>query len=226
MRVLLVIILLAAIAGGYYYYTTVMLHPPDHEAIEKDFIAGIPTIFRTPGGNLELAAFKATETIMSADTAKLPYVNWNIPGATTTVVIRVPVIYRYHVRVLDSWEIDVVDNNCSILAPELQPTLPPAVQLEEMEISTFEGPLAWDGNEQQEKLLKSLAPQLEVNARDTTKLKLVREEARKTVAEFVQAWLLQRGEWGEKKIDNITVTFREEVMPDLRGRIPAGQIRE
>lgn len=226
MKLLIVIIVLAALAGAFYYYSSSWLHHPDHEAIEKEFIAGIPTIFRTPGGNLELVAFKATESIMSSDTVKLPYVNWNIPGATTTVVIRVPVIYRYHVRVLDKWEIDVADNNCTIYAPELQPTLPPAIQLEAMEISTFEGPLAWDGDEQQEKLLKGLAPLLEANATDSTKMKLIREEARKTVAEFVQVWLLQRGDWGEKKIDNIKVIFREEVVIDPHSKMPSGETKE
>jgi len=226
MKFLIVIIVLAALAGAFYYYSSSWLRHPDHEAIEKEFIAGIPTIFRTPGGNLELAAFKATESIMSSDTVKLPYVNWNIPGATTTVMIRVPVIYRYHVRVLDKWEIEVVDNNCTIYAPELLATLPPAMELEAMEISTFAGPLAWNSDEQQGKLLKDLAPQLAANATDSTKMKLIREEARKTVAEFVQAWLLKRGDWGEKKIDNIKVIFREEVGIDHRSKIPLGETKE
>jgi hypothetical protein len=58
--------------------------------------------------------------------------------------------------------------------------------------------------------MQSVTPQLEANAKDSTKIQLVRESARKTIAEFIEDWLLQRGEWGEKKIDKITVYFRDE----------------
>ncbi|MDZ7290538.1 MAG: hypothetical protein ONB42_11455 [candidate division KSB1 bacterium] len=212
MKALLTVLVVLALVGAFLYYSfPEIFHPFNREAVERDFIASIPTIFRTPGGNLEVAGFTATETFVSSDTAKVPFFNWNIPGATTTVIIKAPVIYRYHVRVLDRWEIEVVNNTCRIYAPELRPTLPPAIETDKMEISSFEGPLAFNAEVQQAKLLQSLTPQLNANATDTTKLKLVREEARKTVSEFVQAWLLQRGDWGEKKIENIKVVFREEL---------------
>jgi hypothetical protein len=226
MKHFITLIFLAALIGGAYYYYLSFVRPLDRETIQKEFIADIPTIFRTPGGNLELAAFKATETMMSSDTARLPFFNWKIPGATTTVIINVPVIYRYHVQVLDQWDIQVVDNTCLIYAPELRPTLPPAIQTDQMEIHTFEGPLAWDDETQQAKLLQSLTPQLEANAQDSTKLKLVREEARKTVAEFVRAWLLERGEWGERKIDDIKVVFRGEGDLTPVSLTPAAELKE
>lgn len=211
MKALLVLLILLALAGAVLYSSFPSLfNPLNRAAIENEFIASIPVIFRTKGGNLELAGFTATETFMRSDTAKLPYFNWNIPGATTTVVIRVPVIYRYYVPVLGEWKINVVDNTCLIYAPELRPTLPPAIQTDSMKISTIEGPLAFDGETQQAKLLQSITPQLEKNAKDSTKVKFIREEARKTVAEFVQAWLLQRQVWGENKIENIKVFFKGE----------------
>ena len=211
MKALLVLLLFLALAGAALYYAFPSLfNPLDRAVIEKEFIASIPTIFRTKGGNLELAGFTATETFMRSDTAKLPYFNWNIPGATTTVVIRVPVVYRYYVPATRDWDIKVIDNTCLIYAPELRPTLPPAIQTDSMKISTIEGPLAFDGEAQQAKLLQSITPQLEKNAKDSTKVKFIREESRKTVAEFVHAWLLQRGDWGERKIENVKVFFRGE----------------
>jgi hypothetical protein len=211
MKALLVLLILLALAvAALYYAFPSIFNPLNRAAIEKEFVASVPTIFRTQGGNLELAGFTATETFMRSDTAKLPYFNWNIPGATTTVIIRVPVIYRYYVPARGDWDIKVIDSTCLIYAPELRPTLPPAIQTDSMKISTIEGPLAFHGEEQQAKLLQSLAPQLEKNARDSTRVKFIREEARKTVAEFVQTWLLQRGDWGERKIENIKVFFRGE----------------
>jgi hypothetical protein len=211
MKALLVLLILLALAVAALYYSFPFIFQPlNRAAVEKEFIASIPAIFRAQGGNLELAGFTATETFMRSDTAKLPYFNWNIPGATTTVVIRVPVIYRYYVSASGEWDIKVIDNTCLIYAPELRPTLPPAIQTDSMKISTIEGPLAFHGEEQQAKLLQSLTPQLEKNAKDSTKVKFIREEARKTVAEFVQTWLLQRGDWGERKIENIKVFFKGE----------------
>jgi hypothetical protein len=210
-KALLVLLILLALAGAALYYSfPSIFNPLNRAAIEKEFIASVPAIFRTKGGNLELAGFTATETFMSSDTAKLPYFNWNIPGATTTVVIRVPVIYRYYVPVLGEWNINVVDNTCLIYAPELRPTLPPAIQTDSMKISTIEGPLSFSGKTQQAKLMQSITPQLEKNAKDSTKVRFIREEARKTVAEFVQAWLLQRQVWGENKIENVKVFFQGE----------------
>jgi len=212
-------LLMAALLGGaaYLYFS---FRPLNREEIEQKFIAGIPTIFRTPGGNLELASFKATETLRSSSTAV--FLEWKIPGTTTIVDLRVPVTYRYHVQVFDRWNINVDGNTCIIYAPELRPTLPPAIHTDEMDILTIEGPLAWDGDEEQAKLLKSLTPQLEANAANPKNIHLVREEARKTVAEFIRAWLLQRGDWGDRKIENIKVIFREEgnsksewVMPSI-----------
>ncbi len=216
MKALLFVLCLLALIAGFFYlqypeiFQALTGLKVDNAAIERDFIASIPTIFRTPGGNLELAGLNATETFISSDTAKMPFLNMNIPGATTTVIITVPVVYRYYVPLRDQWDITVQENACIIIAPELRPMLPPAIQSENMQIKTIEGPLAFDGAEKQAKLLQSLTPQLEANARDSTKIKLVREEARKTVAEFIQAWLLQRGDWGEQKIERLQVYFRGE----------------
>ena len=216
MKALLFVLCLLALIAGFFYLQYPEIFQAltglkfDNAAVERDFIASIPTIFRTPGGNLELAGLNATETFISSDTAKMPFLNMNIPGATTTVIITVPVVYRYYVPLRDQWDITVQENACIIIAPELRPMLPPAIQSENMQIKTIEGPLAFDGAEKQAKLLQSLTPQLETNARDSTKIKLVREEARKTVAEFIQAWLLQRGDWGEQKIERLQVYFRGE----------------
>ena len=216
MKALLFVLFLLALIVGFFYLQYPELFQAvtgvkfDGAAVERDFVASIPTIFRTPGGNLELAGLNATETFMSSDTTKMPFLNMNIPGATTTVIITVPVVYRYYVPLREQWDITVQENACVIVAPELRPMLPPAIQSENMQIKTIEGPLAFNGAEQQAKLLQGITPQLEANAKDSTKIKLVREEARKTVAEFIQAWLLQRGNWGEKKIEHVQVYFRGE----------------
>jgi len=225
MKALFVVFIILALLVGFIYYSFPWVFHPltfNSAAIEKDFVASLPAIFRTPGGNLELAGINATETFMSSDTAKLPYFNFNIPGATTTVIITVPVVYRYYVPLREGWEIKIVDNACQIVAPEIRPTLPPAIQSDKMQIKTIEGPLAFDGEALQAKLVQSLTPQLEANAKDSTRIKLVREEARKTVAEFVQTWLLERGEWGEKKIENIKVFFKNENR--LPAALPAASI--
>jgi hypothetical protein len=94
-----------------------------------------------------------------------------------------------------------------------------------MEIRSFEGPLAFDDEEQQAKLLQGLGPHLTKAAHDSTRLKYVLDEARQTVAEFVHDWLLQRDAWGEKKIEHIKVYFKGEPGLPAEPIMPADEMK-
>lgn len=209
LRTLSTLLLVAGLlAGGFYLYTFYQKGSP--EVIEQQFISGIPTIFRTPGGNLEVAGFTATETFRRATTARLPFTDYLLPFSTTVTVIHVPVTYRYHIRVFDPWQIDIRSNTCVIYAPEIRPTLPPAIHTDKMMIYSDEGLLSWDGEAEIDSVLRKITPTLTESARKPETIAGVREEARKTVAEFVRMWLINRGNWGEE-ITQIKVIFRDEL---------------
>lgn len=217
--VLLVIILIAALGWGGYYLMQKNLNPAA-DNLKEDFIGGIPGIFRTPGGNLEVAGFKAVETFRSTSTALIPMTDIEIPLTTTKSLIQVPVTYRYHVRVFEEWNIEARGFTCVVYAPELRPTLPPAIQTDSMETIIEEDLMAWDGEAQLNKLIKTITPTLEKYAADPKNIDRVREDARRTVAEFVRIWLIERGQWGDK-VEVIKVIFRGERETDPDQIIPS-----
>ncbi len=202
------LLLVGGLAAAYYLYNFYQKASP--EVIEEQFISGIPTIFRTPGGNLEVAGFTATETFRRATTARLPFTEYRLPFSTTITVIQVPVTYRYHIRVFDPWQIDIRGNTCVIYAPEIRPTLPPAIHTDKMMIYSEEGLLSWDAEAEIDSVLKGITPTLEENAQKPETIRGIREDARKTVAEFVRVWLVDRGNWGQE-VTRIKVIFRDEL---------------
>lgn len=210
MKSFLIIVLLLLLAAGSAYHFMPELFIPETEVIEKEFVAGIPDIFRARGGNLELAGFKSNETLRRKNIAKIPGTNYTIPGTRTTSMVQVPVTYRYHLQLSDPWKIEVVNHSCIIYAPHILPTLPPAIHTDEMLKVSREGLFAWDGEEEMDSLLTSITPTISGYAAKPEYINRVRNESRKTVAEFVKTWLLQRNVWGEEKIENIRVIFADE----------------
>ncbi len=84
-----------------------------------------------------------------------------------------------------------------------------------MEIKSQSGWLRFDRNEQLQELLKSITPTLEAYAMDERHLDMVREQSRKTIAEFVRDWLLTEKEWREDRFHTINVIFvNEKASPD------------
>ncbi len=84
--------------------------------ITNTFISAIPSFAPDSGARLELVAFEAVETLRSTDELR---VAWDlIPLGTTITEIRVPVTYRYHLRLDEPWLLEVEDQSCFVHAPE------------------------------------------------------------------------------------------------------------
>ena len=62
--------------------------------------------------------------------------------------------------------------------------------------------------------MQSITPRLTSHASSDTHLNLVREHARKTVAEFVRQWLMKEDHWREDRFRTVTVIFAEEAEAD------------
>jgi hypothetical protein len=175
--------------------------------ITSTFTASLPRL--EPGGSkLELAAYEATEVFTRSDERAILFEL--IPLGTTVSEIRVPVTYRYHVRLDDPWHLDVHGSICLVRAPPLRATLPPAIHTDRMEKRSQEGWLRFDGAEQMTSLERSLTPTLSARASSPQNLTLVRETCRRRVAEFVRDWLLREGQWRDDSFTAVTVTFEGE----------------
>lgn len=175
--------------------------------ITTTFTADLPKL--EPGGlNLELASWESAETFQRTDERAVFFDL--VPLGTNVTEIRVPVTYRYHVRLSDPWHLEVKDRICVVRAPRLRPTLPPAIHTDRMEKRSERGWFRFDVEQQMDQLEKSLTPALIVRAGDARAMALVRETCRKRVAEFVRDWLLREDQWRQDGFSAVTVVFEDE----------------
>ena len=179
--------------------------------VTERFLAAIPTVAPSASGNLEVAVAESVETISRSDER---WALWDLlPLGTTAVEIRVPVTYRYHVRLDERWTVEVEDGFCRVLAPALRPSLPPAIHTDRIDRHVQEGWLRFDADEQLAELERRLTPELASLAAGPRHLALVREPSRQAVARFVRAWLLTQDAWGAERVRAIQVVFADERAP-------------
>lgn len=176
--------------------------------VTEQFLAAVPAVAPSSTGRLEVALAESVETVSRSDERSAI---WDLlPLGTTTVEIRVPVTYRYHLRLDESWTIVVEDGICRVAAPALRPSLPPAIHTHRIERRAESSWLRFDAAEQLVELERQLTPRLSMLARDPRHLALVREPARQTVARFVRAWLLTHDAWGSEQVRAIHVRFADD----------------
>ena len=176
--------------------------------ITKTFVAAIPEISTTGAGNLELATSDQTESFRAEDEKSIFWDKLYL--GKTISEIRVPVTYRYHLRLSDPWQLDVSGQTCIVLAPVIRPSLPPAIHTDKMEKKSDEGWGRFNAREQMADLEKGITPTLASYASDARHLALIRDPCRKTVAEFVKSWLLKEDQWRTDRFHTIKVIFADE----------------
>jgi hypothetical protein len=179
-----------------------------HGNITKAFVAAIPEISSTGAGNLELATSDQTETFRAEDEKSIFWDKLYL--GKTISEIRVPVTYRYHLRLADPWKLDVSGQTCIVIAPPVRPSLPPAIHTDKMEKKSAAGWGRFNASEQMTGLEKTITPTLSQYASDEKHLVLAREQCRKTVAEFVKTWLLKEDHWRTDRFHTIKVIFADE----------------
>ena len=175
--------------------------------ITTTFSEDIPAIVSTHGDVLELATATSTETFSREDTTTLA---WGyLPSSTSTAEIRVPVTYRYYLRLSDPWRLATRGNVCIVLAPQFQASLPPAIDTGRMEKRAASGWASFDKNDMLDALEKDITRHISKRATDAKHLDIVREPCRRSVAEFVRKWLMDKVQWPQK-INAIIVVFPDE----------------
>ena len=179
--------------------------------IEISFRESITKITSTNGDILEVATLETNETVTRYD-MKTAF-NEMVYLGTTVSEIRTPVVYRYHIKLTDSWQLSVQDNQCIVRAPAIRPSPPPAVRTDGMEKKSEAGWLRFNAAENLAALEKSLTPTLERRAGNKVHLDSIREAARKSVAEFVKKWLIKDQMATAGSVRSITVIFPDDAQP-------------
>ena len=186
--------------------------------ITNTFISAIPAFSNDGGVRLEVSAFEAVEVLRSSDELRI---GWDlIPLGTTVTEIRVPVTYRYHLRLDEPWRLEVEGQTCVVFAPNIRPTLPPAIDTGGMEKFSERGWLRFNEEEQMEELEHSITAVLSDRAADPRHLEMVRESCRLGVAEFVRSWLLTEDHWREDRFRSVIVVFADEMTSEAALQSP------
>ena len=179
-----------------------------------------PLVMRTRAGRLEVATLRMTETVeRSAD--------WSWRGMSfggkTVSAIEVPVVYQYLIDLGEEWPIEINGKQAIVRPPGFRAHTPVGIDTTGVKKRTESGWARFDKDENLVALEKSLGPELELRARAPRNISRVRDEARKTVEEFVAAWLLKEHQWSREAGRSIVVLFPGEPMPSERMRIEAQQ---
>ena len=180
--------------------------------ITETFVGSLPKVRKAEGEPLEVATMENTKTIKRTEERTIL---WDVISlGKTETEIKVPATYRYHIRLADPWKLEVRDQSCIVIAPALRATTPVAIHTDRMEKRSDQGWARFNADEEMEKLEKSLTPRLNGYARSEDHLGLVREEARRAVAQFVKNWLLKEEHWKKDRFTAIHVIFADEANPD------------
>lgn len=150
--------------------------------------ADVPVVIRTQGGLLEVAAVKATERFSRSDSREF----WGLPLGTTVSHIQAPAYYRYQIPLAKDWQAVLQGNQRLVVqAPALQPSLPVALDMAQLQSYTQNGWGRMNREENLAALQLSIGPELARRAVSGVYLEMAREPARKTIEEFVRQWVLQ-----------------------------------
>ena len=157
--------------------------------VQESFQERLTQVVSTEGDVLELARVEMEETFRRTDSRSV--LGEMIYLGTTVSEIRVPVVYRYHLKLSDPWQLEIEDGVCRVRAPMIRPTQPPALRTEGMEKKSESGWLRFNAAENLAALEKSLTPRLEQRAGDERHLGRAREASRRSVEVFVRKWMLE-----------------------------------
>jgi hypothetical protein len=94
-----------------------------------------------------------------------------------------------------------------------------------MEKRAERGWARFNASEQMADLEKSITPTLNKYAANAKHLSLVREECRKSVAEFVRDWLLKEDQWRTDRFHTIKVVFSDETTTNVELAPPVIQLK-
>ena len=175
--------------------------------ITQQFVASLPEL--TQELNLELGTSKQVETFTQTEELNIC---WGLIDLGTNIAqISVPVSYRYHVQLRDTWKLEIHGDRVIVHAPALRAAVPPAIHTDEMERLGQRGWARFAPTGLLEELERQITPTLTGFANDPRRLQLVRDTCRRSTAEFVRLWLERERQWGKAGFSQIQVKFADEV---------------
>jgi hypothetical protein len=165
-------------------------------------------VMRTKGGLLEVSTVRSNEQFDK----RFVYTVFGFKVGETAPHIRVPAIYRYHIELAPEWKIIRTGTVFTVVTPPVKPSLPVALDLANMQKDVGGTWILIPFNERDDlnTLERDITTTLATKASSPAYLQLQREDARKTVIEFVRKWLITQAQWQSESQSNIRVLFADE----------------
>ena len=155
--------------------------------------------------HLQFATLKQTEIFTHHEEKSTAF--GYVPLPDVVVEARAPVEYTYYVDLKAKWEMTLKDNTIHVFTPPIRANKP-AVDASTITYEVKKGYLKTD--EAQENLKRSITSLVTLRAKDN--VPLVRETARKEIAEFVDNWLARS--FTDGKNYHVKVYFPGEKPPE------------
>lgn len=181
--------------------------------IQETFQSTAFTASGNEGGILEVATAVTIETFTRK--SELSLFEHNLPLGITVSEIQVPATYRYHIDLNAPWQISSQQSKCVVVAPEIRASLPVAFDTGKMKSKTASGWARWDKHENLKNLEHNLTDKLGKKAILADNIDKIRDEARLTIAKFIQNWLVSHKHWDADRFTEIIVLFPNEAAKDL-----------
>lgn len=193
------------------------------EYVNETFIEWAqPTVEGNEGNILEIASATSTEGFASQ--TYYTAFGKEVPGSKVVSKITVPATYRYHIDLSENWHLVPRDQRLYIVAPDIRPTLPVAIDTGRMKKEVAGSWMRVDEQEDLDALQSTLTAELAIRAADPKTIEQVSDDARLSVAKFAKAWLLSRKHWSGDRFTEIIVLFDREVEDpqsyDFDSRLP------
>lgn len=181
--------------------------------VTQTFVSSLPEA--RGAAVLELATAETVETIERSDERRAL---WDlVPLGRTTVGLRVPVTWRWHVPLDGDWRALLEGGVLTVDAPALRPSLPPAIHTDGIERRIATDWLRFDGDQQLARLERELTPLLSARAQEPRLMAFGRSAARQALSDL--AWRFTQRSLPGEPIRAVVVRFAGETdrAPSARG---------
>jgi hypothetical protein len=207
------IVAIIAVASAVLLAVLLLRKPPDAQVGEK-----IPTlatdeivIVRTKGGKLQVSTLIKNEEFGWQTSWTCPFIDCGKLLGKTVSEVRVPVHYTFAIPLTREWSLKFRGEYFELRVPKEEANIPPAIELDKLQMRTTKGWMSPDVAANQVSLMKHLGPELAEKAKRADYVSAQRDEARKTVAEFARKWMVEQSAGKGKADYPIKVIFEGEV---------------
>jgi hypothetical protein len=179
--------------------------PEEGRSADVDF----PVVLRIKGGMLEVAYVSGTRAFPKSEDPVI--LGQSIPYCREKASWTVPYKITYRIKLGERWPLRYHNGTLFARVPELDPSLPVAINTERLVKGPEESCWFVPDMGTRDRALKSISPQLANIAKSPKTQAFAREEARKTVVEFLRTWAFNQKDYADLPADvRVVVIFPGE----------------